>query len=87
MAGQEGLEPPTSGFGDRRSTIGATALKKMERETGLEPATLSLEGWRSSQLSYSRLKVVVEAGFEPAKAEPTDLQSVPFDRSGTPPIY
>jgi hypothetical protein len=24
-------------------------------------------------------------GFEPSKAEPTDLQSVPFDRSGTPP--
>ena len=24
-------------------------------------------------------------GFEPPKAEPTDLQSVPFDRSGTPP--
>jgi hypothetical protein len=27
-------------------------------------------------------------GFEPPKAEPTDLQSAPFDRSGTPPaIY
>ena len=26
------------------------------------------------------------AGFEPAKAEPTDLQSVPFDRFGTPPF-
>ncbi len=26
MAGQEGLEPPTTGFGDRRSTIGATDL-------------------------------------------------------------
>ncbi len=26
MAGQEGLEPPTIGFGDRRSTIGATDL-------------------------------------------------------------
>ena len=26
------------------------------------------------------------AGFEPAKALPTDLQSVPFDRSGNPPI-
>ena len=26
MAGQEGLEPPASGFGDRRSTIGATGL-------------------------------------------------------------
>src|SRR5660398_273109 len=27
LAGQEGLEPPTSGFGDRRSSIGATALR------------------------------------------------------------
>ena len=24
-------------------------------------------------------------GFEPPKAEPTDLQSAPFGRSGTPP--
>ena len=24
-------------------------------------------------------------GFEPSKAEPSDLQSDPFDRSGTPP--
>ena len=30
-------------------------------------------------------KKVGGAGFEPAKAEPTDLQSVPFDRSGNPP--
>ena len=30
-------------------------------------------------------KVVEGAGFEPAKAEPSDLQSDPFDRSGTPP--
>lgn len=26
-------------------------------------------------------------GFEPMKAEPTDLQSVPFNHSGTDPIY
>ena len=26
-------------------------------------------------------------GFEPSKAEPSDLQSDPFDRSGTPPHY
>gem|GEM_PF-390992 len=32
-----------------------------------------------------RSKVVVGGGFEPPKALPTDLQSVPFDRSGTPP--
>ena len=25
-------------------------------------------------------------GFEPPKASPTDLQSVPFDHSGTPPL-
>ena len=29
--------------------------------------------------------MVGEAGFEPAKAEPSDLQSDPFDRSGIPP--
>ena len=30
-------------------------------------------------------KMVEGGGFEPPKASPTDLQSVPFDRSGTPP--
>ncbi len=29
--------------------------------------------------------MVEGAGFEPAKDEPSDLQSDPFDRSGTPP--
>src|SRR6266545_7109876 len=31
------------------------------------------------------LQMVEGGGFEPPKASPTDLQSVPFDRSGTPP--
>ena len=30
--------------------------------------------------------MVEGAGFEPAKTESSDLQSDPFDRSGTPPI-
>ena len=30
-------------------------------------------------------KLVEGEGFEPSKAEPSDLQSDPFDRSGTPP--
>lgn len=30
MAGQEGFEPPTCGFGDRRSTIGATGLRAFQ---------------------------------------------------------
>ena len=38
-------------------------------------------------LSFATVKVVVGEGFEPSKAEPTDLQSAPFDRSGTPPLY
>ena len=37
---------------------------------------------------YSALRPLVEGGgFEPPKAEPADLQSAPFDRSGTPPEY
>ncbi len=31
------------------------------------------------------LIVVVGGGFEPPKALPADLQSAPFDHSGTPP--
>src|SRR6266581_8889570 len=35
--------------------------------------------------SLQKHRMVVGEGFEPSKASPTDLQSVPFDRSGTPP--
>ena len=30
---------------------------------------------------------MVGGGFEPPKAEPSDLQSDPFDHSGTPPVF
>ena len=30
--------------------------------------------------------MVVGEGFEPSKAQPSDLQSDPFDHSGTPPL-
>ncbi len=41
----------------------------------------------STGASYIQLamRLVVGGGFEPPKASPTDLQSVPFGRSGTPP--
>ncbi len=32
-------------------------------------------------------KMVEGEGFEPSKAEPADLQSAPFDRSGIPPHW
>ena len=40
-----------------------------------------------TEISYIQLTnwLVVGGGFEPPKASPTDLQSVPFDHSGTPP--
>jgi hypothetical protein len=40
---------------------------------------------RSIQASTLTLIWVEGGGFEPPKAEPADLQSAPFDRSGTPP--
>ena len=57
---------------------------------GNRTLVISLEGFCSTiELHPPRCRLVfplVEGeGFEPSKAEPTDLQSVPFDRSGTPP--
>ncbi len=41
----------------------------------------------SIEISYTNTFVVVGGGFEPPKAEPSDLQSDPFDHSGTPPLH
>ena len=45
-----------------------------------------LPGTKQHQILYIFSSVVVEGGgFEPPKAEPSDLQSDPVDRLGTPP--
>ena len=57
---------------------------------GIEP---TLSAWKAEvlPLNYTRFIhpfciILVEGeGFEPSKAEPSDLQSDPFGRSGTPP--
>jgi hypothetical protein len=54
---------------------------------GIEPTS---SAWKAEvlPLNYTRLypsNLVEGGGFEPPKAEPPDLQSGPFDRSGTPP--
>lgn len=54
---------------------------------GIEPTQ---SAWKAEvlPLNYTRLislSLVEGEGFEPSKAEPSDLQSDPFDRSGTPP--
>ena len=68
--------------------------RNLERAAGIEPAS---SAWKAEvlPLNYTRrapayqqlLKRLVEGGgFEPPKAEPSDLQSDPFGRSGTPPM-
>ena len=64
----------------------------MERVMGIEPTpsawkaeVLPLNYTRNGTRNGGRLKMVEGGGFEPPKAEPSDLQSDPFDRSGTPP--
>ncbi len=53
---------------------------------GIEP---TLSAWKAEvlPLNYTRSSIILVEGegFEPSKAEPSDLQSDPFDRSGTPP--
>ncbi len=82
-----GLEPVTSSLPRKCSTAELCGRQKMERVMGIEPTS---SAWKAEvlPLNYTRKssKTLVEgAGFEPAKAEPSDLQSDPFDRSGTPP--
>ncbi len=50
---------------------------------------ISLEGWSSTIELHPRNssnQMVEGGGFEPPKDEPSDLQSDPFGRSGTPPL-
>ena len=66
----------------------------MERVAGIEPA---YSAWKAAALPlcYTRkfwscdrtfdTPMVEEAGFEPAYAKRTDLQSVSFNHSDTPP--
>ncbi len=49
---------------------------------GIEP---TLSAWKAEVLPLNYTRMVEGEGFEPSKAEPSDLQSDPFDRSGTPP--
>ncbi len=56
--------------------------------TGSNPVQGGLFGKRKTLAACglaSVLKMVGRTGFEPVKAKPADLQSAPFDRSGTYP--
>ena len=59
----------------------------MERKTRFELATLALARRCSTSEPLPHITLMEEIGFEPMKAEPTDLQSVPFSHSGTLPEF
>ena len=88
MARPQGFEPRTLALEGRCSIqLSYERIMCLERVKGVEPSQLPWKG-RALPLSYTRgIKMVVEEGFEPSKTMSTDLQSVPFDHSGTPPRY
>jgi hypothetical protein len=65
--------------GKRDSNPRRSAWKADALPTELFPRILSRPPFRNC--------MVEGGGFEPPKAEPTDLQSAPFGRSGTPPSW
>ena len=95
----QGSALPLSHMGVNYSTASANR-SHLERATRLELATFSLENWSSTSWAtpahpskptptgptYCVLKTLVEGeGFEPSYSERTDLQSVAFNHSATPP--
>ena len=82
-----------SRFAGKLVSVRAQARTHLERVAGIEPAS---SAWKAEvlPLNYTRrlivpllfvLTLVEGEGFEPSKAKPSDLQSDPFDHSGTPP--
>ena len=57
----------------------------LEPESRIELPTFSLPRKRSTTELPGPIAGGGREGFEPSKAEPTDLQSAPFDRSGISP--
>ena len=89
-----GFEPPTSPL--PRGALPTELYQRLERAAGIEPASLA---WKAKVIAIIRcppflihlshrllLEMVEGEGFEPSKAEPADLQSAPFGRSGIPPL-
>ncbi len=88
--------------GRNTSPVPWTSLSQLDEWSGKRDSNPQPSAWKADALPielfplYPVLRprsperhafILVEGGgFEPPKASPTDLQSVPFGRSGTPPI-
>jgi hypothetical protein len=66
------------------------AIIELGAGDGNRTHVISLEGWSSTIELHPQIaseNMVERGGFEPPKAEPADLQSDPFGRSGTSPKH
>ena len=88
-----GFEPPAHGL-EVRCSIQLSYRCLIGAGEGNRTLATSLEGWGSTTelhphignfLLFCKILLVEEGGFEPPKHKVTDLQSVPFGHSGTPP--
>ncbi len=80
-----GIEPTPSAWKAEVLPLNYTRLTISKREIRSLPGILPEH--RAPNRTNAGFKLVEGEGFEPSKAEPTDLQSAPFDRSGTPPKF
>ena len=76
-----GIEPTPSAWKAEVLPLNYTRLDLNSCQNALVPLMAALR----NLLMSNELVMVEGEGFEPSKSEPTDLQSAPFDRSGTPP--
>jgi hypothetical protein len=75
------IELMTSSLPRKRSTTELHRLLSGKRGSNPPPTA-----WKAVALPNELFPLLRgEGGFEPPKAAPTDLQSAPFDRSGTSP--
>ena len=79
--------PAGAGAGEGNRTL-VVSLEGFCSTIELHPRASNLSAaTRSAPPAFSCGHLVEGEGFEPSKAEPADLQSAPFDRSGTPPEF
>ncbi len=80
-----GIEPTPSAWKADVLPLNSTRLVVPKRLYQIIGTVLQFTSATCATPQNYHFKVVEGEGFEPSKAEPTDLQSAPFDRSGTPP--
>ena len=82
----KGIEPSSLAWKAMALPLSYTRFPvKNAKSKGRNPKTLRRSHFGTSRLVFRISPPMGGAGFEPAKAEPSDLQSDPFDRSGNPP--